>query len=93
MFATPLYALVAAVASSVFHRPLKSRGVVEQVDNEDALMTGNDLARDPIWEDRLFAADNNGNTNNGGVLISYDGGNLWNVLPLGWTSSISVVPK
>ncbi len=53
----------------------------------------NDLARDPIWEDRLFAANNNEDTNNGGVLISYDGGNLWNVLPLGWTSSIAVVPK
>lgn len=52
-----------------------------------------DLARDPVWEDRLFAANNNGDTNHGGVIFSEDGGSTWTEYMLGWTGSIAVVSK
>jgi hypothetical protein len=48
----------------------------------------NDLARDPVWEDRLFGANEFG-----GVQISLDGGVTWNDCPLDWTSSLAVVLK
>lgn len=53
----------------------------------------NDISRDPIWEDRLYAANNNGDTNNAGVGISFDSGVTWSHAPIGWTVSLSVVPR
>ena len=52
-----------------------------------------DLARDPAWEERLFAANNNGDTNHGGVIVSYDGGSTWSEYTLAWTAALSVVPR
>lgn len=52
-----------------------------------------DLERDPVWEDRLFAANNNGDTNNAGVRVSFDGGVTWSDALIGWTSTISAVRR
>lgn len=52
-----------------------------------------DLVRDPVWEDRLFGAHPNADTNHGGVILSEDGGSTWTEYLVGWTGSIAVVPQ
>lgn len=53
----------------------------------------NDIARDPVWEDRLFAAYNNGDTNHGGVIVSYDGELSRSEYAPGCISNIAVLSK